>query len=141
MSNRIDEIKKALPTPSSRVAGKIIDDGKKTVTVRMAEFLLEIPQDAILEKEDLSDGVTIFNLQPDADILMTSVLPVEDMIGALSSRIIEDSINPDYECCECVGGECSECMCPHCAYCPDDIVFASKRRLPVRPSRFRRIKN
>ena len=139
MANRIDEIKKALPAPNGRVAGKIIDDGKKTVTVRMAQFLLEIPRDAIVEIEDLSDGVSIFNLKPDADILMTSVLPVEDMIGALSSRIVKDSLNPDYECCECVG-ECSVCMCL-CAYCPDDIVFANQKRLPVRPSKFRRVKN
>ena len=138
MTNRIEKTKSALKAPSSRVAGKIIDDGKKTLTMRMAQFLLEIPRDAIVKTEDLSDGVTIVDLETDAEILMSSVLPVEDMVGALSSRIVKDSLNPDYECCECIG-ECSVCMCL-CAYCPEDIVFANQKRLPIQPSRFRKMR-
>ena len=86
------------------------------LTVRMGGYLLEIPRTSILGQEKDSEETVIIQLKPEAEILMTTVTPVEEMIGVLSSRIIKGMVNPFDECCDCT--ECSYCTdCTECSYC------------------------
>jgi hypothetical protein len=118
MPTHIDQAKSALQRPKTRVAGRIVGEEKETLHVRMGGYLLEVPRRAILDQEKDSGDAIILNLKPDAELLMTTVAPVEDMIGVLSSRIIKGMINVESECCDCT--ECSYCTdCTECSYCTD----------------------
>lgn len=117
MTERIKYAKESL-LPQARVAGRIVAEDDEMLTVRMGGYLIDIPRGSILSQEKDTDEVVIVNLQADADILMTTVTPVEEMIGVLSSRIIKGMINPNTECCDCT--ECSYCSdCTECSYCTD----------------------
>ena len=106
----------------------------------MGNYLLEIPRAAVIGQEkDVGDAV-ILNLKRDAEILLSSVAPVEDMIGVLSSRIVKGFINVDTECCDCT--ECSYCSdCTECSYCTDcaDRGWGMRARMLGRVGQFRRL--
>jgi hypothetical protein len=119
MATHIDQAKSALQRPKTRVAGRIVGEEKEMLLLRMGGYLLEIPRGAILNQEKDAGDAVILNLKPDAELLMTTVGSVEDMIGVLSSRIIKGMINVETECCEC--NDCTECSyctdCTECSYC------------------------
>ena len=115
MPIRIDNAKEWL-TPQLRVAGRIVAEDEEIFTVRMGGYLLEIPRASVASQEKDSEDAVILTLNPDADILMTMVTPVEEMIGVLSSKIVRGRVNPFDECCDCT--ECSYCTdCTECSDC------------------------
>jgi hypothetical protein len=121
MAAHIDKVKAVLQKPKMRVAGQIVGEEKDSLLVRMGGYLLEVPRAAVLDQEQDSGDVVILNLRPDAELLLTTVAPVEEMIGALSSRIVKGMVNVGTECCECTDcTECSYCTdCNECSYCAD----------------------
>jgi len=117
MSTRVNKAKEAL-LPQARVAGRIVAEQGEMLTVRMGGYLLEIPRESILSQEKDTGDTVIITLKANAEILMTTVAPVEEMIGVLSSRIVKGMVNPLNECCDCA--ECSYCTdCTECSYCTD----------------------
>lgn len=124
MSARLELAKESL-RPQARVAGQIVAEEKEMLTVRMGGYLLEIPRSSVLGQEQDSGDAVIINLRPDAEILMTTLTPVEEMIGVLSSRIIKGMVNPFDECCDCT--ECSYCTdCTECSYCTSARVWGMR---------------
>lgn len=120
MDRRIDQVKSALQPPSARVAGRVVAEDKETMQVRMGGYLLDIPKASILAKEDDPGDVVILTLKPETELVMSTVTPVEHMIGALSSRILKGMVRADTECCDCECTECSYCSdCTECSYCAD----------------------
>lgn len=118
MPTRISQVKSELTRPTARVAGRVIGREKDSLQVRMGGYLLEIPKSAIVsEDKDLDDAV-ILTLKPDTELMISTIAPVEDMIGVLSSRIIKGMVRVESECCDCECTECSYCSdCTECSYC------------------------
>ena len=120
MAKRIDQIRSALQPPAARVAGKVVAEDKETLQVRMGGYLLDIPKASILAKEDDSGEVVILTLKPETELVMSTVTPVEQMVGVLSSRILKGMVRAETECCDCDCTECSYCSdCTECSYCTD----------------------
>ena len=118
MPTRIDQVKSELKRPTARVAGRVVGDDKAVLQVRMGGYLLEIPKGAILSQEKDLDDAVILTLKPDTELMMSTIAPIEDMIGVLSSRIIKGMVRADTECCDCECTECSYCSdCTECSYC------------------------
>jgi len=128
MSTRVNRAKEAL-LPQARVAGRIVEEQGDMLTLRMGGYLLELPRDSILNQEKDTGDTVIITLKPNAEILMTTVAPVEEMIGVLSSRIVKGMVNPFDECCDC--SDCTECSyctdCTECSYCTDARSWAMRR--------------
>lgn len=117
MDKRMDQAKEILQ-PQARVAGQIMGEEGEVVTVRMGGYLLDIPRSSILNEEKDGEKAVILTLRSDAEILMTTVTPVDKMIGVLSRKIIKGMVNPFDDCCDCY--ECSYCTdCTECSYCTD----------------------
>jgi hypothetical protein len=124
MSTQIEVAKKSL-LPQARVAGQIVADEEDRLTLRMGSYLLEIPRDHILQQERDSEDAVIVILKPDAEVLMSTVAPVDQMIGVLSTKIIRGMVNPFIECCDCF--ECSYCSdCTECSYCIDGFTWTTR---------------
>ena len=110
MPTRIDQVKSELKRPTARVAGRVVGDDKAVLQdPHGGEYLLEIPKGAILSQEKDLDDAVILTLKPDTELMMSTIAPIEDMIGVLSSRIIKGMVRADTECCDCECTECSYC--------------------------------
>lgn len=115
MSNKISKIKGVLKKELPRVAGKVVEKNKESITVKMGQLLLEISNGSIVSEDKANDDIVIFTLEADADILVTSITPIDDLVSTFSSNAINErptQLNVACECCDC-------CQCCYCCYCTE----------------------
>ncbi len=123
MSKRYEQFQKVseLATTKARVAGKIVEENEDIVSLKTGGCIFDIPLKSIINRETAPDGMVILSLEPDARIMVSDIMSVEELIGAYSSKIFKENIKPDTECCECVPTFCvdnTQCQCQcQCSEC------------------------
>lgn len=123
MSKRYEQFEKVskLATTKARVAGKIVEENEDIVTLKTGGCIFDIPLKSIIAREAASNGAVILSLEPEARIMVSDIMSVEELIGAYSSKIMKEDIKPDTECCECVPTFCvdnTQCVCQcQCSEC------------------------